>query len=64
MSPEVLLGTDLNNPMIDYWTVGVILFEMLTGIPPFNDDTCEQIFDNIKNNKIPWDMVKIGYEDR
>ena len=43
------------NPIIDWWSVGIILFEMLTGVPPFNGDTVEEIFDNIKNRRIPWD---------
>jgi len=34
--------------------LGVILFEFLTGIPPFNDDSPEQIFQNILNRDIPW----------
>ena len=37
-----------------------MLFEFLTGIPPFNDDTIERIFDNIVNLRIPWDQVEIG----
>ena len=33
---------------------------MVVGVPPFNDDAVEKIFDNIKNNIAPWDMIKIG----
>jgi len=36
---------------------------MLVGIPPFNDDSIEKIFSNIKSRKIPWDLVSIGYEE-
>ena len=32
---------------MDWWSVGVTLFEFLTGIPPFNDASPEKIFDNI-----------------
>lgn len=60
IAPEVLNGEGLLNPVIDWWSVGVILFEMLTGIPPFNDQTVEGIFDNILHHRIPWDQVKIG----
>ena len=43
--------------------VGVILFEFLTGVPPFNDETPELIFGNIRQHNIPWDQVNIGYEE-
>lgn len=32
---------------VDWWALGVCLFEFLTGIPPFNDETPTQVFQNI-----------------
>ena len=32
----------------------MILFEFLTGVPPFNDATIDAIFDNILNRRIEW----------
>ena len=55
IAPEILLENRVDNKTLDWWSVGIILFELLVGIPPFNDDTVEQIFDNIKENKLPWD---------
>ena len=46
MAPEVLDGEGLKNPVIDWWSVGAMLFEFLVGIPPFNDDTQELVRDN------------------
>ena len=60
IAPEVLEGEGLQNPVIDWWSIGIILFEMLIGKPPFNDDTVEKTFDNIKNHRIPWDEINIG----
>lgn len=60
MAPEVLDGVGLQNPVIDWWSVGVMLFEFLLGIPPFNDDTKELVFKNIKEHYIPWDKVEEG----
>jgi len=53
LAPEILLGTG-HSFLVDFWALGVILFEFLTGIPPFNDETPEQIFQNILNRDIPW----------
>lgn len=55
MASEIINGNEINSPSIDLWSLGVIIFEMITGIPPFNGDTIEIIFDNIKNRRIPWD---------
>lgn len=60
IAPEVLEGEGLQNPVIDWWSIGIILFEMLVGKPPFNDDTVEKTFENIKNHAIPWDEISIG----
>lgn len=34
-------------PSVDWWALGVCLFEFLTGIPPFNDETPALVFQNI-----------------
>jgi len=36
-------------PAVDWWALGVCLFEFLTGYPPFNDETPEAVFENILN---------------
>ncbi|KAF2542697.1 hypothetical protein F2Q68_00032393 [Brassica cretica] len=41
----------------DWWSVGIILFELIVGIPPFNAEHPQQIFDNILNRNIPWPHV-------
>uniref|UniRef100_A0A8C5ZTF1 Serine/threonine-protein kinase greatwall n=1 Tax=Marmota marmota marmota TaxID=9994 RepID=A0A8C5ZTF1_MARMA len=41
-------------PAVDWWALGVCLFEFLTGIPPFNDETPQQVFQNILKRDIPW----------
>ncbi|CAK4648272.1 unnamed protein product [Aphanomyces euteiches] len=53
LSPEILLGFKHGTP-VDYWALGVILYEMLVGFPPFNDDTVEAIFSNILHRRIVW----------
>ncbi|KAG0607460.1 hypothetical protein M758_8G030600 [Ceratodon purpureus] len=56
LAPEILLGNS-HGPAADWWSTGIILFEMLTGIPPFNAEHPQVIFDNILNRNIPWPGV-------
>ncbi|XP_031439618.1 serine/threonine-protein kinase greatwall [Clupea harengus] len=53
LAPELLLGKP-HEVMVDWWALGVCLFEFLTGIPPFNDETPQLVFQNILNRDIPW----------
>jgi hypothetical protein len=34
---------------VDWWALGVCLFEFMAGIPPFNDGTAQDVFNNILN---------------
>ncbi|GAB2265364.1 hypothetical protein Dimus_000424 [Dionaea muscipula] len=63
LAPEILLGMG-HSATADWWSVGVILFELLVGIPPFNAETPQQIFDNIMNRDIPWPKIpdEMSYE--
>ncbi|KAH9607453.1 hypothetical protein KSS87_019350 [Heliosperma pusillum] len=63
LAPEILLGMG-HGASADWWSVGVILFELLVGIPPFNAENPQQIFDNIMNHDIPWPKVpeEMSYE--
>ncbi|XP_042495019.1 probable serine/threonine protein kinase IRE, partial [Macadamia integrifolia] len=56
LAPEILLGMG-HGATADWWSVGVILFELLVGIPPFNAEHPQQIFDNIMNRDIPWPKI-------
>lgn len=60
MAPEIIQGISNSNYTIDWWALGVIIFEFICGIPPFNDDTIEKVYDNIVHRKIPWDDIVIG----
>ncbi|XP_077592631.1 serine/threonine-protein kinase greatwall [Stigmatopora nigra] len=53
LAPELLLRTP-HDCMVDWWALGVCLFEFLTGVPPFNDETPQLVFQNILSRDIPW----------
>ncbi|XP_074123088.1 serine/threonine-protein kinase greatwall isoform X2 [Sminthopsis crassicaudata] len=53
LAPELLLSNS-HGPAVDWWALGVCLFEFLTGIPPFNDETPQHVFQNILKRDIPW----------
>ncbi|EGR32878.1 protein kinase domain protein [Ichthyophthirius multifiliis] len=57
IAPEVINGLSSNNKSLDWWSMGVIMYEFLVGLPPFNADTVEQIFDNIKNLNMEWPEI-------
>ena len=43
MAPEVLLEKGYDEK-VDLWALGVLIYEMIVGIPPFNEDTEKMIF--------------------
>ncbi|KAK2066634.1 hypothetical protein P8C59_000433 [Phyllachora maydis] len=46
LAPELLLGNGYNKT-VDWWTLGVLLYEMLTGLPPFYDETVNEMYRKI-----------------
>ena len=46
IAPEVIDGLS-HGQSVDWWAMGVILFEFLNGTPPFTADTKEEIFRKI-----------------
>ncbi|EKM51814.1 uncharacterized protein PHACADRAFT_127719 [Phanerochaete carnosa HHB-10118-sp] len=51
LAPEILSGQGYNKT-IDWWTLGVLLFEMLSGLPPFYDENTEQMYQKILQNPL------------
>ncbi|TKY65658.1 Serine/threonine-protein kinase AtPK2/AtPK19 [Spatholobus suberectus] len=51
MAPEIILGKG-HDKAADWWSVGVLLFEMLTGKPPFCGGSRDKIQQKIVKDKI------------
>ena len=66
VAPEVIQGT--YSEKCDVWSVGVILYILLAGEPPFNGQTDEEIVDKIKIGEYTfegprWDEISAEAKD-
>lgn len=46
LAPELLVGNGYTKA-VDWWTLGVLLYEMLTGLPPFYDENTNVMYRKI-----------------
>ena len=53
VSPEVIKKYPYNEK-VDIWGIGVLIFELVFGYPPFTSNFNEDRFNNIKEGKINW----------
>lgn len=56
IAPEVILRQGYGKP-VDWWAMGIILYEFLVGCVPFFGDTPEQLFGQVVNGKSPGSSV-------
>lgn len=54
LAPESILGGSTDDRMVDWWAVGVVLYEFLFGFPPFHAESPEKVFDNVVSRRINW----------
>lgn len=52
LAPEVLLKEGHGKP-VDWWTLGCLIYELLTGLPPFYSENRKQLFDTIRTKSYP-----------
>ncbi|CAK5084326.1 unnamed protein product [Meloidogyne enterolobii] len=60
IAPEIIKG-QLYNQAVDFWSLGVLMYEMLIGQSPFHGDGEDELFDAILNER-PYFPKWIGKE--
>eukprot|EP00479_Gromia_sphaerica_P013910 TRINITY_DN8002_c0_g1_i1.p1 TRINITY_DN8002_c0_g1~~TRINITY_DN8002_c0_g1_i1.p1 ORF type:complete len:144 (-),score=25.81 TRINITY_DN8002_c0_g1_i1:275-706(-) len=48
IAPELLLTSDGYTKDVDYWSVGVVLYILLSGAPPFHDGRSKAVLEQVK----------------
>ncbi|KAF7550633.1 hypothetical protein G7Z17_g5577 [Cylindrodendrum hubeiense] len=56
LAPELLMGQGYNKT-VDWWTLGVLLYEMLTGLPPFYDENTNEMYRKILSEPLHFSDV-------
>ncbi|KAE8904232.1 hypothetical protein PF010_g14777 [Phytophthora fragariae] len=54
VAPEILEGASYGKP-VDIWSIGVITYILLSGYPPFHDDSQALLFKKIRKGKYYYD---------
>ncbi len=53
LAPEIIQGKG-HHKAVDWWALGILIYEMLAGYPPFYDENPFQIYQKILAGKIEW----------
>ncbi len=53
IAPEILQGNTYNHS-VDFWSFGVLMYEMLTGYSPFHGEDEEELFQAIQHHDVPY----------
>lgn len=53
LSPEVILGRGHNRPA-DWWSLGILIYEMMSGLPPFYSTNMTTMYKRIIRDKVSW----------
>ena len=54
LAPEMLVSKKGYDNNVDWWSCGIIIFEMIVGQPPFFSDKMQQVYEKIVAEKHQW----------
>ena len=68
LAPEIISKNRKYTEKCDIWSCGIIMYILLTGKPPFNGDSDEEILKKILQNhldleKYPWSVISLKAKD-
>jgi serine/threonine protein kinase len=52
-APEVIRGEGYGKA-VDWWTIGCLLYEMVVGQPPYQDDNTKVLYEKILSKEIKY----------
>ncbi|AOA64082.1 Serine/threonine-protein kinase [Komagataella phaffii CBS 7435] len=64
LAPEVLLDESGYTKMVDFWSLGVLIFEMCCGWSPFYAENTQQMYKNIAFGKVKFPKDVLSSEGR
>ena len=53
IAPEVILGQGYGQA-VDWWSIGIILYELVLSVPPFRGDSVQDIFSKAVKEQVEW----------
>ncbi|KAF2241439.1 Pkinase-domain-containing protein [Trematosphaeria pertusa] len=62
LAPELLLNGGYDKT-VDWWTLGVLLYEMLTGLPPYYDENTNEMYRKILHEPLHFHLVPPAARD-
>ena len=61
IAPEILTDGCSNHKSVDWWSLGVLVYEILMGARPFSGQTIQEVYNNILKGEIEW--PEVGYSE-
>lgn len=61
IAPESILGLS-QGTSVDWWSLGVMVYEFLVGYPPFHDESINEVFENILHKEPDYNVFSLNSE--